>query len=90
MDGTRREDALNHDASRLEQAANRLRDSWNADRDFERSRRNLRVAILAGQDIQRTMARHRLRSNVQREWGAVRLELNRLAEIFREPSIRWD
>jgi hypothetical protein len=90
MDGTRREDELNRDASRLEHAANRLRDSWNADRDFERSRRNLAVAISAGQDIQRTMARHRLRGNVQREWGAVRHELNRLAEVFREPPIRWE
>jgi hypothetical protein len=90
MDGTRREDELNRDASRLEHAANRLRESWNADRDFQRSRRNLAVAIAAGQDIQRTMARHRLRGNVQREWGAVRHELNRLAEVFREPPIRWE
>jgi hypothetical protein len=90
LDGTRREDELNRDASRLEHAANRLRESWNADRDFERSRRNLAVAISAGQDIQRTMARHRLRTNVQREWGAVRHELNLLAEVFREPPIRWE
>lgn len=90
MDGTRREDMLNRDAARLEQAANRLRDSWNADRDFERSRRNLRAAIMAGQDLQRTMARHRLRGGLQREWGAVRHELNLLAEVFREPPVRWD
>ena len=90
LDGTRREDDLNRDASRLEHAANRLRESWNADRDFERSRRNLGVAISAGQDIQRTMSRHRLRNEVQREWGAVRHELNMLAEVFREPPIRWE
>lgn len=90
LDRTRREDELNRDASRLEHAANRLRDSWNADRDFERSRRNLAVAISAGRDIQRTMSRHRLRGGLQREWGAVRHELNLLAEVFREPPIRWE
>jgi hypothetical protein len=36
------------------------------------------------------MARHRLRTEVQREWGAVRHELNMLAEVFREPPIRWE
>jgi hypothetical protein len=90
MEGTHREDELNRDASKLEHATNRLRDSWNADRDFERSRRHLADALAAGQDINRTMSRHRLRGQVQHEWEGVRRELNRLAEVFREPPIRWD
>ncbi|MCX6625776.1 MAG: hypothetical protein NTY38_32875 [Acidobacteria bacterium] len=90
MDRTRREDDLNREASKLERAANRLHESWNADRDFERSRRNLAMAISAGQDIQRAMSRHRLRGDVQREWSAVRRELNMLADVFREPPIRWE
>ena len=90
LDGTRREDRLNQNASKLEHAMNRLRDSWNADRDFERSRRHLRVALSAGQDIHRTMSKHQLRGHVQREWDVVRNELNRLAEVFKEPKIRWD
>ena len=90
LDGTRREDQLNRDASNLERATNRLRESWNADRDFDRSRRHLAVALSAGQDIHRTLSRHRLRGNVQREWGAVREELNQLAAAFREPPIRWE
>ena len=90
LDGTHREDELNRDASKLEHAANRLRESWNAERDFERSRRHLAVALSAGQDINHTMSRHRLRGHVQREWDDVRRELNQLAEVFREPPIRWD
>jgi hypothetical protein len=90
LGGTRREDDLNRDAAKLERAMNRLRDSWNADRDFERSRKHLNVALSAGQDINRSMSRHRLRGNVQREWDVVRNELNRLAEVFREPKIRWE
>ncbi len=90
LDGTRREDELNRDAAKLEHAMNRLRESWNADRDFERSRRHLSVALAAAQDINRTMSRHRLRGHLQREWEVVRNELNRLAEVFREPKIRWN
>lgn len=90
MDGSRREDILNDQATRLERAVNRLHESWNQDRDFERSRRHLSVALSAGQDIHRTMMRHHLRGSVQREWEIVRRELNRLAEVFREPPIRWE
>jgi len=90
LDGSRREDQLNRDAANLEKAMNRLRESWNADRDFERSRRHLGVALNAGRDLNRTLSHHRLRSGVQREWEIVRGELNRLAEVFREPKIRWD
>ena len=84
-----REDQLNRDAGQLERAMNGLRESWNRGHDPERSRRNVRSAISAGRDINRTMARHRLRESVQHEWDVVRGELNRLAEAFDEPRIRW-
>ncbi len=90
MDGSRREDELNRDAAKLEHAANRLRESWNADHDFERSRRHLAVALEAGRDINRTMVRRRLGGRAQEQWDAVRHELNRLAEVFHEPPIRWE
>ena len=90
LDGSRREDELNRDAAKLERAMRRLMDSWNADKDYGRSRKNLGVAISAGQDIDRTMSRHRLRGHLQNDWNVVRNELNRLAEVFKEPKIRWD
>ena len=89
LDGTRREDRLNREAAKLEHAMNRLRDSWNEDKDFERSRRNLRAALSAGQDIHRALSRHQVRGHVQREWDVLREQLNRLAEVFKEPKIRW-
>src|ERR1035437_3832711 len=45
--------------------------------------------IAAGQDINRTMVRRRMNPDVQRQWEAVRGELNRLAEAFELPRIRW-
>jgi hypothetical protein len=90
LDGTRREDRLNEDASRLERAINRLRESWNEDHDAERSRRHVRVAISAGRDINRTLSRHALRGGIRAEWDDLRSELNRLADAFGEPAIRWE
>ncbi len=90
LDGTRREDELNESAGRLAHAMDRLRDSWNEDHDVDRSRRNVRTAIMAGRDINRTLSRHALRGHIRREWEDLREELNRLAEVFGEPEIRWE
>jgi HAMP domain-containing protein len=87
--GRGREDQLNRDAAQLARAMDRLRESWNGDHDPARSRKNAATAISAGRSINRTLARHRLRESIQREWNAVRDELNRLAEAFNEPKIRW-
>ena len=89
LNGTQREDQLNVDAMRLERSMNRVREAWNRERDPGRTRRFVSDAIAVGQDINRTMARRRLNPDVQRQWDAVRNELNRLAEAFELPRIRW-
>lgn len=89
LNNTRREDELNRDASRLEQAMNRVRESWNFEHNPSRTRRSVGDAVAVGQDINRTMIRRRLHPDVQRQWDIVRSELNRLAEVFELPRIRW-
>ena len=89
LNNTRREDELNRDANRLEQAMNRVRESWNLEHNPPRTRRSVEDAIAVGQNINRTMIRRRLHPDVQRQWDIVRGELNRLAEVFELPRIRW-
>jgi hypothetical protein len=89
LNGTQREDQLNVDAERLEHAMNRVREAWNREHDPPKTRHFVDDAITAGQDINRTMVRRRLNPGVQRQWDAVRAELNRLAEAFGLPRIRW-
>lgn len=84
-----REDDLGRDASRLERALNRIRDSWNREHDPQRTRAFLGDAISVGRDINRSLNRHELRRHVQREWEAIRSELNNLADVFGERPIRW-
>jgi hypothetical protein len=89
LNNTAREDELNRDAGRLERAMNGTRESWNGEHNAPRTRRFVSEAITAGQDINRTMVRRRLGGDVQRQWDFVRQELNRLAEVFELPRIRW-
>jgi hypothetical protein len=89
LDGTRREDQLNRDARRLETAMDRLRQSWNREHDWDRSRYQVGVAIAAAQDIHRTLSRHSLRSYVENQWHTLRRELDRLAEVFDQPKVEW-
>jgi hypothetical protein len=89
FNGTQREDQLNVDAQRMERSMNRVREAWNREHDPGRTRQFVSDAIAAGQDINRTMVRRRLNPDVQRQWEAVRMELNRLAEAFELPRIRW-
>jgi hypothetical protein len=89
LNGTQREDQLNVDAERLERAMNRVREAWNREHDPPKTRHFVEDSISAGQDINRTMVRRRLNPDVQRQWEAVRGELNRLAEAFELPRIRW-
>jgi hypothetical protein len=82
-------DELDRNATRLERAMNRVRDSWNRDHDYGRTRGNIGAAINAGRGIDRTLSRHRLNVRVSREWGAIKTELDNLAEVFEQPRIRW-
>ena len=82
-------DELDRAASKLERALNRVRDSWNRDHDFRRTQSNVRPAITAGQDVNRILRRHRLGSRVDREWTAIRNELDNLAGVFEQQKIRW-
>ena len=89
LNETRREDELNRDASRLERALNRIRESWNGEHNARKTSVFVNRAVTAAQDINRTMVRRRLNPDVQRQWGVVRNELNRLADAFQQPKIRW-
>jgi hypothetical protein len=82
-------DELDRAASRLERALNHVRDSWNRDRDYRRTRSSIGAATDAGRDVNRILRRHRIASRVEREWDAIRTELNNLAETFEQPRIRW-
>lgn len=92
LDGTAREARLKDDASRLENALDRVGDAYNRDKDLQKTRLAVRQALDAALEINSTMGNRKMGPDCEREWGVVHVELNRLAEAFRLkplPPLRW-
>lgn len=89
MNRTPREDQLNRDTDRLENAMDKVGDSWNRDHNVQKTRQFVSSAIAVARDINKTMVNWHLDPDAEREWGAVRGELNRLAQTFGLPRVGW-
>ena len=89
LDHSGREKQLNRDAERLEDVMDHVGDSWNRDHNPAETRRFVAEAIAVSKDINKTMIKWHLNPEAEREWDAVRAELNRLAETFGLQKIRW-
>lgn len=88
LDNSSREATLRRRADQLERALDRTGDSWNKDRDLDKTRRYVREALDAGRDINHTMRNWRLNYDVERDWQAIRSQLNALARAFRLSELR--
>lgn len=86
--GQARENQLNRDASNLENALDKVGDSWNKDHSLERTREYVRAAIALGNDINVAMRNWNMGGDAESQWAAVRAELNRLSQKFGLPRIR--
>lgn len=65
-------------------------DSWNRDRDLQKTRAFVLAAITVSQNINRFMIAYRSGTNLSNDWAKVRTELTVLAQTFNIPPIRWD
>jgi hypothetical protein len=86
--GQARENQLNRDASNLENALDKVGDSWNRDHSLDRTREYVRAAIALANDINVAMRSWNMGGDAENQWAAVRAELNRLAQKFGLPRIR--
>lgn len=86
--GQQREDNLNDAAKRLENEMDKVGDAWNRDRNPERARDHVRVAIGFANDINRAMRKWRMGPDAESEWAAIRNDLNRLARTFGLQRVR--
>lgn len=80
---------LQRDVDQLEEALDRVGDSWNRDRDPQKTRAFAAAAISVSQIINRYVAAYRGDADLVNQWMTVRAELNRLAQTFGLPMIRW-
>ena len=80
---------LQRDVDDLEKAMNEVGDSWNKDHNMQKTRAYVTAAITVSQRINRFMTAYRGDPDLVNEWVPVRAELNRLAQTFGLPAIRW-
>ena len=86
--GQGRENQLNRDASNLENALDKVGDSWNRDHSLDKTRASVRAAIGFANDISVSMRSWNMGGDAESEWAALRAELNRLAQTFNLPRVR--
>ena len=80
---------LQRDADNLEEAMNKVGDSWNQDHDLQKTRAYVTAAIASSQTLNRFMVSYRGDPDLTNDWAAVKTELNALAREFKLPTIRW-
>ena len=80
---------LQRDADSLEESMNKVGDSWNRDHDPQKTRGFVTASIAVGQQINGYFTTIKGSGDLTNQWAAVRTELNRLAQTFGLPAIRW-
>jgi hypothetical protein len=80
---------LQRDADNVEEAMNKVGDSWNKDHDLQKTRAFVTAAIASSQTLNRFMMSYRGDPDLTNEWAGVKTELNALALQFGLPTIRW-
>ncbi len=83
LDGSRREDNLNKKARQLETAVDELRREFDRRDSWAENKDEVRRCLNLGRDIDVAMRNRRLGNTTERNWAAVRSELNALARAYR-------
>ena len=88
MDGSRKEDRLNDKAKELEKQLDHVREEFDRHEDYRDVRENVSKALSASEEINKVIRNRRLSYEAQRQWGLLRLELNKLARVYNLRPLR--
>jgi hypothetical protein len=82
LDGTRREDNINEQVKQLERALDSLRSDFDRRDQWRETHNEVRAVLNQADEVGRIVRRFRFNNQVQREWAALRADLNTLAGIY--------
>ena len=84
IDGTKLEDRVKRRADDLHDDAEKLKDEFHdkKDKNNPKVREKVDRTLASGADINRIMVEHRFTDKLQREWSALRADLNGLAGVY--------
>lgn len=81
-DGRRQEDRINELADDFANAAERLDDEYDNQRDYNSSRDEAQRVLQLGSQLDRIISRARFSNNIQSEWNRIRQDLQILANAY--------
>ncbi|MFY9222566.1 MAG: hypothetical protein WAQ98_07850 [Blastocatellia bacterium] len=87
LDGSRREDRINDEVKRFEDALDRLRREFDRNDSWWESRNNVQVALDAARPVATRLKNNRFSSNVENQWRNLRRDLNKLAFVYNLPQV---
>ena len=88
LDGSKREDALNRQAQRLENTLDDLRREFDRNENYVQTRPEVARVLNIANDINNTMQNRNLGREAERMWAALRFDLNTLAGVYDLPKVR--
>jgi hypothetical protein len=87
LDGSRREDNINIDIKKFEEAFNQLRRDFDSSDRWWESRRNVEISLDTARPVATRLRNNRISSNVQNQWRNLRRDLNQLASRYNLPQL---
>ena len=87
LDGQQREDRYNRQVKNLTSALTTLRSNFNGRNDWWLSRSDMQRVLNAATRVDTAMSDREVRGSLNRQWGALKRNINRLASAFNMPSV---
>lgn len=87
LDGSRREDNINIDVKKFEEAFNQLRSEFDRNDRWWETRKHVETSLDAARPVAVRLRNNRMSQNVQNQWRNLRRDLNQLATRYNLPPL---
>jgi hypothetical protein len=87
LDGNQREDRYNRQVTNLTNALSTLRSNFDNGNDWWLARTDMQRVLNEARPVDSLMRSREVRGNLDRQWGRMRRNLNRLADAFNLPPV---
>ncbi|HEU4391442.1 MAG TPA: hypothetical protein VFV34_26820 [Blastocatellia bacterium] len=88
LDGTDAEDRINEQVKDLEKALDELRHEFDRTDTWRETRRHVEKVLREAEEVNYIFNHRNLRPDVERQWGLLRADINKLAGIYDLPHLR--
>jgi hypothetical protein len=88
LDGTKKEDNINEQVKEFEKALDRLRSEFDRQQEWRETRSQVKDVLKESDEINALVRRRQFGPVIEKEWAAIRSDLNRLAGIYDLPLLK--